>query len=240
MGVLKSSWPWGWTSCTGKVVALLTLLPSVISGHKQGSPSAPNPWGRWGDRAFPCAAAATEAHPRPLQGREVRACCCEQPGTGHLSRNKEAAAPQPGLPAAAAPGDTVPKGSPPQALSLGQAQGGTHLYPPSFCAWGSALALLACGHMSFETISALSLGPVSPGPPQLTPTHKTPSRQPGFCLNELLSVFPWLCLEPSVEAHVPLCRPCSARGRPAFLDLWHHNKGPWHEQKSQRTCTKAL
>lgn len=175
MGVLKSSWPRGWTSFTRKVAALFILVPSVISGYKQGSPSALNPWVRG---PSPVLAAASEAHPWLLQGREVRACCCEQPGTGHLSRNKKPAAPQP-APATPVPGDTVPKTSPPQALSLGHAQGGTHLYPPSFCACGSALALLACSHVSFETRSALSWGMVSPQPQQLTPMHKTPSLQPG-------------------------------------------------------------
>ncbi|KAB0403057.1 hypothetical protein E2I00_018792, partial [Balaenoptera physalus] len=48
-----------------------------------------------------------------------------------------------------APGDRVPKESPAKALSLEQAQDGGDLHPPSFCAWGRALALLACGCVSF-------------------------------------------------------------------------------------------
>ncbi|KAJ8779366.1 hypothetical protein J1605_012655 [Eschrichtius robustus] len=89
--------------------------------------------------------------PEPLRGGRTSPCAAGGLGGGTPG------APRAGflllrdllLLATPAPGDRVPKESPAKALSLEQAQDGGDLHPPSFCAWGRALALLACGCVSF-------------------------------------------------------------------------------------------
>lgn len=98
-------------------------------------------------------------------GRKLRTRCPEQPVTtgGILGSGAGTEPAAHARPRCTGPADraiahthmahTRPCGqSPPdstQALSWGQAQGGTDLHPPSFRAWASAVALLACGHRSF-------------------------------------------------------------------------------------------
>lgn len=148
----KSSRPLGWTGFAWKVATLLIPAPPHLTMHTRSTES-PEPLR--GGRTSPCAAGGLGGGtPGRPQGRGARSQCCEQPVTaGRLPAGSRRAGALllRGLPllAAPAPGDRVPKEAPAKALSLEQAQDGGDLYPPSFRAWGRALALLACGYVSF-------------------------------------------------------------------------------------------